>query len=398
MVDEAPYTFPHPAILERGTKMRDEEDNDGSQPVVWDAHKGASTYEQFFPLSQNKTFLSSDVELSSSFLINLRNIVTNVGGTLVDRVDDADIYIGKYRAGKDYATARSRDIIVGSLTWIFHMLSHNSWVNPRSHLLHYPAPTSTVEGMSGLDISLSNYKGESRIYVGKLIEACGAKFSRNFHPGCTHLITSKLEGEKYEHAKIWGNVHVVNHIWIEECFANWRHESVATPRFIDFPDGVNLERLVGKTPIDEDGLARSRTIVEDDLVVQELDLPPIPIISQTAAVDSHNDNPINVQDVEAQSTVLTNIVNDSKANVVPSYEIIETPPSTTPRMAATKAKSRLHDQIMPDVMQFEKAMKRKRKSFPLLPSEELHSSVSRKSPVQRHETSPGMPTDPPSEA
>ena len=397
MVDEAPYRFPHPAILERGTMTRDEGVDDGSQPVEWDANKGALTYEQFFPLSQNKIFLSSDTELSSSFLINLKDIITNVGGTLVDRVDDADIYLGKYRAGKDYAIARSRDIIIGSLTWMFHMLSHNSWVNPRSHLLHYPAPLSTVEGMSGLDISLSNYKGESRIYVGKLIEACGAKYSRNFHPRCTHLITSKLEGEKYEQVKFWANIHVVNHIWIEECFAHWRHESVATPRFIDFPDGVNLERLVGKTPIDEDGVARSRSSLEDDLVVQELELPPIHTTSQTAAVDSHLDSPINRQDVEAQSTVLTNIVNDSKAIAIPSYEIIETPPSTTRRMAATKAKSRLHDQIMPDVMLFEKAMRRKRKSFPLLPSEELHSSVSRKSPTQHHDTSPGMPTDPPSE-
>ncbi len=68
-------------------------------------------------------------------------------------------------------------------------------------------------------ISISNYSGVARTYVRKLISLVGASFTPDLSPENTHLVCAKAAGLKYEKAKEWGTVHVVNHTWLEDIFS-----------------------------------------------------------------------------------------------------------------------------------------------------------------------------------
>jgi len=40
-------------------------------------------------------------------------------------------------------------------------------------------------------MTVTNYQGEARAYLEKLVEACGAKFTRNMTTANTHLIAAR---------------------------------------------------------------------------------------------------------------------------------------------------------------------------------------------------------------
>ena len=95
-------------------------------------------------------------------------------------------------------------------------------------------------------MTVTNYQGEARAYLEKLVEACGAKFTRNMTTSNTHLIaarslfpselklTSSKSGDKCKHAHDWG-IDVVNHLWLEETYAKWQVQSVTDLTLYTFP-------------------------------------------------------------------------------------------------------------------------------------------------------------------
>src|SRR6202035_3321409 len=127
-------------------------------------------------------------------------------------------------------------------------------------------------------MTVTNYQGEARVYLEKLIEACGAKFTRNMTTANTHLIaarsflfltylTNSKSGDKCKHAHDWG-IDVVNHLWLEETYAKWQVQSVTIPRYTHFPPQTNLTEIVDKTEIQEEGIVdffNPREDEEEDL-------------------------------------------------------------------------------------------------------------------------------------
>src|SRR5579862_6666095 len=121
-------------------------------------------------------------------------------------------------------------------------------------------------------MTVTNYQGEARAYLEKLIEACGAKFTRNMTTANTHLIAASKNGEKCKHAHDWG-IDIVNHLWLEETYAKWQVQSVTVPRYTHFPPVTNLTEIVDKTEIQDEGIVdfyMSREDEEDDGLVAEV--------------------------------------------------------------------------------------------------------------------------------
>jgi twin BRCT domain len=83
------------------------------------------------------------------------------------------------------------------------MLANDRWISPRCHLLHYPLVRGGMSEMKSMVyypswenclhqiMTVTNYQGEARAYLEKLIEACGAKFTRNMTTANTHLIAAR---------------------------------------------------------------------------------------------------------------------------------------------------------------------------------------------------------------
>ncbi|KAK5108587.1 hypothetical protein LTR62_008163 [Meristemomyces frigidus] len=196
-----------------------------------------------------KIMLSSDLGLSAHLTGTLKQLVNQGGGLLTDNISTADIYICQYRDGPDYMTASRARKEVANLSWLYHVIHNNKYTNPLSRLLHYPIPRNGLPGFSNLKISISNYNGEARTYLENLIRYCGAEFTKTMKQDNTHLIAAHTKSEKFEAAQEW-NLHITNHLWLEESYAKGCVQTLSNPRYTHFPASTNLSEVCGQSTID----------------------------------------------------------------------------------------------------------------------------------------------------
>ncbi|EFW23239.1 hypothetical protein D8B26_006740 [Coccidioides posadasii str. Silveira] len=254
-IDERPYMLPDPEILR--ARCDDPIKGTTNKDII-----GASTPEPRYLLSADEVrddlnvfdgksvMISSDLKIGERLLQCLETLIVKGGGRIAYDVGSADIYVGRYREGEDYQVASRAGKEVGNLSWLYHLITRNTWISPLRRLLHYPVSRSGIPGFNGLKISLSNYSGEARIYLENLIVAAGAECTKSLRQDNTHLITAHGNSEKCTAAREW-NLHVVNHLWLEDSYAKWQMQTVTNPRYTHFPQRTNLGEIVGQTQIDK---------------------------------------------------------------------------------------------------------------------------------------------------
>lgn len=260
-IDERPYKLPNPEITRVSS----------TDPVQLpsDSHlKGASSPQPGnLPTPKSpgalrsdlnvfrgkKIMLSNDLDLGSRLRGTIEDLISSGGGIVTGSVHKADIYICQYRDGEDYRTASRARKDVANLTWLYYLMTHNVWTSPLQRLLHYPVARGGLPGFRNYRISLSNYGGEARLYLENLIAAAGGEYTKTLRQDNTHLITARPHSEKCQAAREW-NIHMVNHLWLEESYARWEEQSLANPRYSHFPARTNLGEVVGQTQIDRHAL------------------------------------------------------------------------------------------------------------------------------------------------
>lgn len=258
-IREEPYTFPDPEILyqQRNSKP--------PKPQVSDDVKGASSphpaqmptpdpsfsgsTRRLTVFKDRKIILSDDLAISASLRRVLNDLITTGGGHVVEDLNECDTLVCQYREGEQYVTASQAGREVGNLGWLYHMITHNRWTLPTRKLLHYPVPKNGVPGFENFTISVSNYAGESRLYLENLVKACGGAFTKTMRQDNTHLITAHTASEKCDAAREW-NIELVNHLWLEESYAQHRVATLTTKKYTHFPPRTNLGEIVGQTRID----------------------------------------------------------------------------------------------------------------------------------------------------
>ncbi|CUM66409.1 uncharacterized protein PRCAT00004073001 [Priceomyces carsonii] len=207
-------------------------------------------------------YIKSDYKLSERLFNAVKTLIERHGGKILNNFDEeeVDIYIGQYRAGEQYVkSCKSNRIIVANLQWLYSIIVTNKWVLPlNSNFLHYPIPPEPLPNFKKLRISVTNYSGDARTYLSMLITILGGTFTKTLTKENDYLIAAKPTGKKYEAAtNKWANraggtnVKVVNHIWLEECFANWKLLDHNEPHFQYLGNGEGVETLLGKTKLDE---------------------------------------------------------------------------------------------------------------------------------------------------
>ncbi|KAF4634055.1 hypothetical protein G7Y89_g4068 [Cudoniella acicularis] len=254
-IDERPYTLPDPEI-----HRLNPEDNLPVPPS--EKILGASSPRpETFPLStdsprrldvfQDKTvMISEDLDIGSRLRKVIEDLIVGGSGSITSSVHNADIFVCHWREGRDYIIASRAKIDVGNLSWLYHLITHNEWTSPLRKLLHYPLPRGGIKGFQDFRITLSNYGGEARTYLENLVEACGGEFTKSMKQDNTHLITARKSSEKYTAATEW-NIHIINHLWIEESYAKCEIQTLTDPRYSHFPPRTNLGEVIGQTEFDE---------------------------------------------------------------------------------------------------------------------------------------------------
>ncbi|KAJ3558793.1 hypothetical protein NPX13_g9642 [Xylaria arbuscula] len=256
-IDEGPYLLPDPEIL-RMSPGRSIEPHcspylDGAISARPDYMQPPTSQERALNLTvfkDKKIMFSDDLEMRDRLREILQGLVTGSGGQIVDTAQDCDWLVCRYRDTKEYVQASQLGKIVGNMSWLFYLIQHNTWSNPFHRLLHYPEPRNGIPGFNEMRVSVSNYGGEARIYLENLIKAAGATFTKTMKADNTHLVTARDNSEKCEAARDW-NIHMVNHLWIEESYAKCEMQSLTVSKYTHFPPRTNLGEIIGQTFFDE---------------------------------------------------------------------------------------------------------------------------------------------------
>lgn len=263
-LDEEPYLLPNPSILQN---------NEISPPDIslLTNQEDLSTQTANFTADflQGKTFyIAPDYNLSERLTASLQKMIERNGGKVVSKFElsSIDIYIGKYRSGDAYKNScTSNRIIVGNLHWLYSIIVLNKWKLPvNSNILHYPSPNQPLNAFKDLNISVTNYSGDARTYLSKLITILGGKFTKTLTKENHYLLAAKPEGKKYDTAaRKWVDskgkptIHIVNHLWLEECFAKWELLNHDQKKYKFLGNGKKgVEMLLGRTKLVENDLKR----------------------------------------------------------------------------------------------------------------------------------------------
>ena len=261
-IDEQPYMLPHPEILRQSQ-------HGPPKPGEAKAIRGAvypdPSSSQQLPSSlrgelnifrRKHVMLASDLGVGSHLRGIFETVITTGGGQLAKTVRKTDMLICKYREGDEYILASQLGKEVGNLGWLYWLITNNAWTSPMRRMLHYPVARAGIPEFRNYRISLSNYSGEARVYLENLINASGAECTKTLKQDNTHLITAHTQSEKCAAARDW-NIHVVNHLWLEDSYAKWGVQSVSDIRYTHFPQRTNLGEVVGQTKLDKSALEKN---------------------------------------------------------------------------------------------------------------------------------------------
>ncbi|KAL2810450.1 BRCT domain-containing protein [Aspergillus granulosus] len=371
-IDERPYMLPDPEILHAAPDLpiRSMENRD----IV-----GASTPEpstlptpMISPAKSNLNvfhgkvvMLSPDLGIGPHLQKTITGIIKEGGGEVTSDVSKATALICRYREGFAYRMASRLNKDVGNLSWLYHLMTYNTWTSPYRRLLHYPVPRTPIPGFEEYKISLSNYVGEARAYLENLISATGAECTKTLRQQNTHLVTAHDSSEKCAAARDWG-LEVVNHLWLEECYAKWKKLPTSDPRYTHFPRRTNLGEVVGQTRLDKSSLESLFFASEETLSAPAVPRKAMQHKDQNAPADK------DLSTSEVDHTTISDATNatpkggksrktthqtPARSRLAPDNKENQTPSSTSSRKSKEAATARLHE-IAPDIALYEKEKKR----------------------------------------
>ncbi|KAJ7496761.1 hypothetical protein FB451DRAFT_202760 [Mycena latifolia] len=164
-------------------------------------------------------------------------------------LDRCDVFVTRYRTGKAFYAAWRKGKKIGTLSWLLNVQVTGVNSSPLDQLLHFPIPHGTIEGFDIHEICVTNYTGEARDYLKKLMTVMGGNFTPSLSNKNTVLIAAQKSGSKTSKADEW-SIPVVNHTWLEDCFLRWKSLTPATKKYISYPAGFDFASILGERGID----------------------------------------------------------------------------------------------------------------------------------------------------
>ncbi|KAI8358399.1 hypothetical protein BD560DRAFT_196236 [Blakeslea trispora] len=157
----------------------------------------------------------------------------------------------KYRSSSEYKQAIKDRKIIASFWWLSNTLARSYCCSPLDSLLDYPVPKVGISDMKNCVMCVTGFKGVARVFINTLIVAAGARYSPELNSDTTHLICGGGLGRKYQQLTRYPQVVLVNHLWLEECYAQWRRlDPFSDRRYTYIPkENRRLANTVGKTPL-----------------------------------------------------------------------------------------------------------------------------------------------------
>lgn len=241
-VPEEPYLLSDPIVCETGFPNKEklidaDEDEEGKEH--------SNKRNKYGVLKGKVVFISPDYNLSKPLIDSLESLIVSNGGKVAPKFSeqDMDVYLCRYRSGDHYKRATmAENIHIGLIMWIFNVIVTGHYVNPlESNLLYFPAPKGRLHKFQNMRISITGINGDARHYLTLLITAMGAGFTKTLDRTNDILICGVSASDKIIAAKDrWPNIKVVNYLWVEDCYAQWKFLDPKDPKYTNLDDKNEL--------------------------------------------------------------------------------------------------------------------------------------------------------------
>ncbi|KAF1968313.1 hypothetical protein BU23DRAFT_514751 [Bimuria novae-zelandiae CBS 107.79] len=360
-VNERPYLLPDPEIMnvEAGpipsavtSAIHDATNPEPTGPPASPPPPHLAQPRAIKAFDGKKVMFGDDLKLNKSLKDVIASKIEAGGGSIATAVSKADVYVCNFREGDDYIKASQAGKEVGNLSWLYFMMAHDTWTNPMRRMMHYPRPPPPGIGkFKDYKISISSYTGEARVYLENLIKALGAEFTRTFKQDNTHLITAHRNSEKCEAAEEWG-IEIVNHLWLEDSYAECKEMPRTNERYTYFPPRMNMGELLGAMEMNREAVKKAY----------------FPTKRKQKDADARSNTTVAMSrshtEGEAHTPLVDKTAKRTKSDVAtPARGHLEgkeneTPGTTGSRGAKDRALSKLHN-VMEDVNKYQKEVKRK---------------------------------------
>ena len=176
---------------------------------------------------QGHTFIIDlDLSLSSKIYKFLIQLIKSYGGNFVPYIKlndietnkDIDCFIGESTNTESFELCRKRGIYTGNIIWFFNLWSFDTFIEPQRKMIWGPFKAKIFKS-NDLILSHTNYFGQERIYIQKLVESLGGSTTTSFSSHNTHLLVKVPFGKKFTNATTKRpNCKVINHRWLENCY------------------------------------------------------------------------------------------------------------------------------------------------------------------------------------
>ena len=276
LMDTAPYEFPEPYLLNpqpRGTSIEApalSKDQKTLLRAIELAEHGSSKrlkdHLRGNVWQGRRILLSATLALEAGRRSTVEDLIERTGGTVVRAsveeyaVEEVDVLVTRFREGSTYLRALQLHKTIGTLAWLFHVEYSGAFVSPTKHLLHFPVRPQKIPELVGKvrlcwetlherltfvqKITVSNYTGETREYLKVLITHMGAEFSKEMKRSDTFVVVACSKTPKTEKAHEWG-VEIVNHLWLEDCYTEWRMVPFTNSRYTHSFPSDQLQLAIG---------------------------------------------------------------------------------------------------------------------------------------------------------
>ncbi|KAI7866570.1 BRCT domain-containing protein [Mucor mucedo] len=224
-------------------------------------------------------YFGHDLNIKEDFKVALTEAIARAGGTVVDQYNyqKVTIVILKDRGTQEFRMVSKDAKLVASLWWLTNTLLRGYCNSPLCTLLDYPTPPGGMPEMNDCVITIAGYGNVTRFYLRRLVTALGAKYDPALNSETTHLICGRMISDKYSKAVSLPNVTIVNHLWLEECYQQWKiMDPNADRRYRFIPNQkpildataarthlliIELERWIDPRTMPEHTVSRARQVI-----------------------------------------------------------------------------------------------------------------------------------------
>ncbi|SCV00001.1 LAMI_0G02234g1_1 [Lachancea mirantina] len=280
-------------------------------------------------------YLSLDLALPASCYTFLINTIKTAGGDVQRHSaagdlsrSDGDCLLIQNSTCSEYQTGRREKLQMGNFNWFFAMWSTQCYIAADAKLLFQPQG-APVFNNDELVLAYTNFLGQQRNYIQKLVSALGGISTTEFTRKNTHLVTGLRCGQKYDAALRWKDTCVVvNHVWLEDCLKQGQKLDPNLPTYQQIPAFNLLSKRLGQSSA-RDNFEISSSVDEDMAET---------VVTQNANTNSEQVPPANEvdEDIEMYSNFFgepSELEDDDRDQLSPTLSPVVSSPTKIPEFS-----------------------------------------------------------------